>query len=369
MSPGSATSPTSRPVRAGCTWPPCSTSAPAGCWATRWPSTCAPSSSPTPSRWPPAPGAAPPPGSSSTATGAANISRASTASSSPISGCVQSVGRTGVCWDNSVAESFWSSLKRELVHRYRFPDRAARPAGDLRLDQPLQPPAAPLEPRLPPARRMGEQLPSSPGRPGRVTNVTGQRGDAQSTRPSGRGRSPPLPNLIGRRFAPGRPDVAWIGDITDIRPARAGCICPRCSKSAPPVARLLDGRAHVHRAGRRRAHHGRRGPGRGPTGSSSMATVQPIPVQATTASSSPISRCASPSDAPACARTTRWPSRLVVAQAGARASLPVPDRATARRAIFAWIDRYKAAGCTPASATSHPWIGEPVPSAPGRPAV
>jgi putative transposase len=40
-------------------------------------------------------------------------------------GMIQSVGRTGVCWDNSVAESFWSSLKRELVHRYRFPDRAA----------------------------------------------------------------------------------------------------------------------------------------------------------------------------------------------------------------------------------------------------
>ena len=37
---------------------------------------------------------------------------------------VQSVGRTGVCWDNAVAESFWSSLKREVVHRYRFPDRA-----------------------------------------------------------------------------------------------------------------------------------------------------------------------------------------------------------------------------------------------------
>jgi putative transposase len=38
---------------------------------------------------------------------------------------VQSVGRTGVCWDNAVAESFWSSLKREVVHRYRFADRAA----------------------------------------------------------------------------------------------------------------------------------------------------------------------------------------------------------------------------------------------------
>src|SRR5436190_13691863 len=36
----------------------------------------------------------------------------------------QSVGRTGVCWDNSVAEAFWSSLKRELVHRYRFTTRA-----------------------------------------------------------------------------------------------------------------------------------------------------------------------------------------------------------------------------------------------------
>jgi putative transposase len=39
-------------------------------------------------------------------------------------GMAQSVGRTGVCWDNSVAESLWSSLKRELVHRYRFEDRA-----------------------------------------------------------------------------------------------------------------------------------------------------------------------------------------------------------------------------------------------------
>jgi len=36
----------------------------------------------------------------------------------------QSVGRTGVCWDNAVAESFFSSLKRELVSRYRFQTRA-----------------------------------------------------------------------------------------------------------------------------------------------------------------------------------------------------------------------------------------------------
>lgn len=39
-------------------------------------------------------------------------------------GMVQSVGRTGVCWDNAVAEAAWSSLKRELISRYRFETRA-----------------------------------------------------------------------------------------------------------------------------------------------------------------------------------------------------------------------------------------------------
>lgn len=36
----------------------------------------------------------------------------------------QSAGRVATCFDNSVAEAFWSSLKRELVHRYRFATRA-----------------------------------------------------------------------------------------------------------------------------------------------------------------------------------------------------------------------------------------------------
>ncbi len=39
-------------------------------------------------------------------------------------GMVQSVGRTGTSADNAVAEAAWSSLKRELVSRYRFPTRA-----------------------------------------------------------------------------------------------------------------------------------------------------------------------------------------------------------------------------------------------------
>ena len=38
-------------------------------------------------------------------------------------GLRQSAGRVGNCWDNSVVESFFASLKRELVHRRRFATR------------------------------------------------------------------------------------------------------------------------------------------------------------------------------------------------------------------------------------------------------
>jgi transposase InsO family protein len=34
-----------------------------------------------------------------------------------------SVGRTGVCWDNAAAESFFASLKNEMYHRYTFHTR------------------------------------------------------------------------------------------------------------------------------------------------------------------------------------------------------------------------------------------------------
>jgi putative transposase len=35
-----------------------------------------------------------------------------------------SVGRTGVCWDNAAAESFFAALKNEMYHRQAFPSRA-----------------------------------------------------------------------------------------------------------------------------------------------------------------------------------------------------------------------------------------------------
>jgi putative transposase len=36
-----------------------------------------------------------------------------------------SVGRTGVCWDNAAAESFWATLKVEFYDRYLWPTRTA----------------------------------------------------------------------------------------------------------------------------------------------------------------------------------------------------------------------------------------------------
>ena len=38
-------------------------------------------------------------------------------------GIVCSMSRRGNCWDNAVAESFFATLKKELIHRYRWLDR------------------------------------------------------------------------------------------------------------------------------------------------------------------------------------------------------------------------------------------------------
>jgi len=39
-------------------------------------------------------------------------------------GIIQSMSRKGNCWDNAVAESFFHTLKTELIHHQRYPTRA-----------------------------------------------------------------------------------------------------------------------------------------------------------------------------------------------------------------------------------------------------
>lgn len=48
---------------------------------------------------------------------------------SKINGVRNSVGRTGICFDNAAAESFWATLKKEFVHLHPFDTLARLRAG------------------------------------------------------------------------------------------------------------------------------------------------------------------------------------------------------------------------------------------------
>ena len=49
----------------------------------------------------------------------------------------RSVGRTGVCWDNAAAESFWATLKVEFYDRYLWVVDPLDPVADRKLGRSL----------------------------------------------------------------------------------------------------------------------------------------------------------------------------------------------------------------------------------------
>ena len=62
--------------------------------------------------------------SSSTPTGDASTRAVTTRKLARTNGVVLSVGRKGECWDNAVAESFFATIKRELIDMRAWPTRA-----------------------------------------------------------------------------------------------------------------------------------------------------------------------------------------------------------------------------------------------------
>lgn len=87
-----------------------------------------------------------------------------------------SVGRVANCWDNSVAEPFFSTLKKRT--RPTNPLRHPRPSppGDIRLDQPLQHTANPLNPQPPNPHKTGEPPPTTT-KPNRTNHMPNQQGE------------------------------------------------------------------------------------------------------------------------------------------------------------------------------------------------
>ena len=113
---------------------------------------------------------------SSTPTAAPNTPRASSPSSARTNSVRTSLGRTGVCWDNAAAESFFAALKNEMYYRQHFAHPSPSAVRRRRLHRGLlQPPAAALHPRLPhPARSPHRPPTQQPPLPDQLTRGTVQ---------------------------------------------------------------------------------------------------------------------------------------------------------------------------------------------------
>ncbi|WTA00912.1 integrase core domain-containing protein [Streptomyces phaeochromogenes] len=175
-----------------------------------------------------------------------------------------SVGRTGQCWDNALAESFFATIKRELLDTTAWPSRAAartaifdfiegwynlhRLHSSLGYRSPAEYEtalAAPPPHRWCPSKRnkLTERLSRSavrrPGAalPARLQQLRCSRG--HGTRPE----QDPLPGVLGTRTVPDRrPSAAWplCADVP-ARRHRSQARWSRCGCSAGGCLRLRLG--------------------------------------------------------------------------------------------------------------------------------
>ena len=102
------------------------------------------------------------------ASAAPNTPPARSPSCAPVSACCNRSGRTGVCWDNAAAESFWSTLKTEFYNRRHWPTKAeARLAVGRWIEERYNRQTAPLLDRHDDPRPV--RTPPTDGYPGRLT--------------------------------------------------------------------------------------------------------------------------------------------------------------------------------------------------------
>jgi transposase InsO family protein len=114
------------PTRAGCIWPVCWAWHPGTCWAGRWAAITTPGWSVTrwSLLWPPAAGSRWTTPSSTPTAAPSPVHRQRLHRHLPAARAAPLMGRTGSCLDNAVAQSWFATLKVELVDRCHYRTRA-----------------------------------------------------------------------------------------------------------------------------------------------------------------------------------------------------------------------------------------------------
>ncbi len=241
-----------------------------GSSAGRWPTTCAPSSSSTRCRWPSG-RRRPAPGLIHHSDQGCNTCRWPSARPPATPASPVSMGSKGDCYDNAVAESFFATLKKELVHRRSWPTRRELHVRGLRVHRGLlQPPPPALDARLssrppsfenrtliattvlasplrgshPPVRKTSRSRPKAQPCPAKRGNSTDGVTAAHTTSPRAeRGARRPLTRPAANGLLQGSPrprrTAAARSGRSPLQPGRVTAAAPEAPRRRPPPASHL----------------------------------------------------------------------------------------------------------------------------------